>query len=420
MNPTNGGGAESSSGYRWLIVFLCLLAYTVSMVSRFAWPPLISVVAPEFGISMAEAGAYMTGFYIGYVVTQIPSGMLADTFGVRALLALTLLAQAAATFLLGEVADFGAGFGLRLISGLAGGCVYAACFRLVVQWFPERERGIAFGLLMCAPSLGVALANAFVPAMEAAWGWRRVFNAIGLFALAGAALVFLFIREAPNGDDPSGKPKTAGKPEIPEGPEKPPAKSFVAGLRYVIGDRDILLLSLCGFTYVWAYIGFVSWGNTYMKETLGVGLAQAGHIMSGMAVAGLFSSLVIGAYAGKSGTGRRCLVIGNAALAVGIVAFGQMTAIPGLWVFALFAGVASGVMNAVNSLVVSLYSKPEWAGSVGGVTNCVWQIAGILVPVVSGWAIDAGGSFDIVWYILAAGALLGVVFLALLRPPAQA
>lgn len=374
------------------------------MVSRFAWPPLISVVAPDFSISMAEAGSYMTGFYIGYVVTQIPSGMLADRFGVRILLSLTLLVQAVATYLLGEIDHFSTGFALRIISGLSGGCVYAACFRLLVQWFPVRERGTAFGLLMSAPSLGLALANAFVPVMEDSWGWRSVFNIIGAFALVSSIIVFALIREAP---DNSMAPSEAAS-----------SKSFVAGIKYVLGNRNILLLCGVGFSFIWAYVGFISWGNTFMKEELGVNLQEAGRIMSGMAIAGLIASLVIGTYAGKSGKGRQCLVAANIALIVGILAFGQITGTNALWFFALFIGAACGVMNAVGSLVVSMYSDREWAGAVGGVTNCFWQFAGALVPVATGWAIDAsGGAFEIVWLILAAGPVICIALILFLTKP---
>lgn len=403
MNKVGDVALETLHPYRWVIAFICLFTYTVSMVSRFAWPPLMSVVAPDFAISMAEAGSYMTGFYIGYVITQIPSGVLADRFGVKILLTATLLAQAAATYLLGEISVFSVGFVLRIVSGLSGGCVYAACFQLLVKWFPKKERGTAFGLLMCAPSLGIALANAFVPVMEAAMGWRRVFNIVGLIALACAVMIFVFIKDAP-----------AGAPEPSDGDDGGPKKSMLEGIMYVLGDRNIRILCLSGFCFIWAYIGFVTWGNTYLKEVLELSLTQAGQIMSGMAVIGMVTSMVAGTYAGKSGKALQCLFAGNIALIIGILCFGKITYVPGIWVFALATGSAFGAMNSLSALVVSMYTKPEWSGSVGGMTNCFWQLAGALVPVVSGLAIDMTGSFGVVWWVLCAGPICGIAMVVML------
>lgn len=44
----------------------------MAFVSRFAWPPLIPVIMPVMGINMTQAMTFITAFYIGCVITQIP------------------------------------------------------------------------------------------------------------------------------------------------------------------------------------------------------------------------------------------------------------------------------------------------------------------------------------------------------------
>ncbi len=98
MSPDAAHLEPPQTPYRWLIVFLSLTTYTMSMVIRYTWPPLAPVVMPILHIPIDETGAYMSAFYLGYVLTQIPAGMLADRFGVRGLLTLSLLFQAGASF----------------------------------------------------------------------------------------------------------------------------------------------------------------------------------------------------------------------------------------------------------------------------------------------------------------------------------
>ena len=80
------------SGYRWVIMALALTSFTLTFVCRFAWPPLVPEIMPLMKINRTEAMAYMTAFYIGYVITQIPSGLLTDLFGPRLILFIALLA----------------------------------------------------------------------------------------------------------------------------------------------------------------------------------------------------------------------------------------------------------------------------------------------------------------------------------------
>ena len=135
---------DKLSSYRWFILFLAVATYLMGFLSRFAWPPLVPVAVPALGFSMTEAGMYMTAFYLGYISTQIPGGMLGDRFGVRPVMVAALLIQAAASGGLGFIHDFHPGFLLRVLSGLSAGAVYAVCFKVMVRWFSVAQRGPAW------------------------------------------------------------------------------------------------------------------------------------------------------------------------------------------------------------------------------------------------------------------------------------
>lgn len=393
----------TESAYRWLILGLAVLTYVMCIIPRFAWPPLIPVVAPILNIQMTQAGAYMTAFYIGYVITQVPAGLLADRFGVRGLLALTLVVQGLANIGLGIIDSYGPGFALRMISGLAGGCVYAACFRALVQWFRPEHRGLAFGIFMATPSLGVALTNALVPSLEGFWGWRGVFLAIGVFALACSVAVFTLVREVK-----SDGPANTG-----------PRPSFFTGLKTVLQDRNIRTLCLCGLTYIWCYVGFMSWGNTYLKQVIGLSNVEAGAVITVLSMIGIPLSPLAGFVAGKSGKGLQVLIMGIVLVGLGVILFGQTSSVTMIWTLTVVTGVGFAICTPLYSFVVSTYSPPQWAATTGGVTSFCWQFGGMLVPVISGLAIDLSG-FSVVWWILGVVPLLAVLLLLTLKKPQAA
>ena len=89
--------AKESSGFRWFMLFILLASFTVTFMTRFIWSPLIPTMSKEFGLSATEAGAYMSAFYTGYLITQIPGCMLADRFGVKFVMSISLLIGGVAT-----------------------------------------------------------------------------------------------------------------------------------------------------------------------------------------------------------------------------------------------------------------------------------------------------------------------------------
>ena len=66
------------TGNKWLALLAVTLAFTFTFVSRYIWSPLMSDVTAEFGITAVQAGLYMSAFFAGYLITQIPGGIMAD------------------------------------------------------------------------------------------------------------------------------------------------------------------------------------------------------------------------------------------------------------------------------------------------------------------------------------------------------
>jgi sugar phosphate permease len=381
---------------KWLVLALSVGCYLMGFIVRFTWPPMIAVAAPDLGIDMTRAGMYMSAFYIGYVLTHIPAGLLADRFGVRYLLFSAMLLEGISSLAMAHIASFSPGFWLRIVGGLGDGTVYAACVRSITTWFSAKERGMAFGIMMLSPTAGVLLANQIVPYMAGRFAWQTAFSLVGYLAIGLALLVLFTMKE------------TGQRAE---------GKNFLEGLRFVFGHRDLMLMAFAGFALMWIQIGFISWGNTALKH-FGYSLAQAGLAMTLFGVGGILGPIVSGFLADRTTNKKTLLIAGYLAMIPLVLAFGHLNTFGILAAIAFALGFLNGYANTFIPLLVSEYSGEEWAASAAGVTGSIFQIASILGPFALGLSIDVTGSFSTVWWLLAVAPLAGVVLLLLMRKPA--
>jgi ACS family hexuronate transporter-like MFS transporter len=386
-----------SSLLKWLVLVLSVGCYLMGFIVRFTWPPMIAVAAPDLGIDMAHSGMYMSAFYIGYVLTHIPAGVLADRFGIRYLLCGAMLLEGLSSLGMAHIGSFAPGFWLRILAGLGAGTVYAACVRSVTTWFDKKERGMAFGIMMLSPTAGVLLANQIVPTLIGHFSWQTAFTVVGWIALSLAFLILFAIKE----NEKSTKDK-----------------SFLDGLRFIFKHRDLMLMASVGFCLMWVQIGFISWSNTAMKN-FGFSLSQAGLAMTLFGLGGILGPIVSGYLADRTENKKQIVITGYIAMIPLVLAFGYSHSFAVLAGIACTLGFLNGYANTFIPLMVSEYSGEEWAASAGGVTGSIFQIASIFGPFLLGLSIDITGSFAIVWWLLAAGPLAGALLLALLRKPAM-
>lgn len=383
------------NSYRWVILTLTVSCFVLTFLIRFSWPPLIPVVGPLLKMSMTQAGAYMSAFYIGYVITQIPAGILSDRFGVRFILAASLVVEGITTWAMGMITSFDMGFWFRIGAGLGAGAVYSACARALMQWFSPSERGTAFGIMLAAPSAGMVLANFLVPVLNTALGWQGVFKSIGVATAVIGFLLYFLIKS----DD---SPKSA--------------QPLLGGFKVVFSSRDLLLTALAGFGLLWVELGIATWTVAHIKR-MGFNLVNAGMVLIWYGVAGIIAPIASG-WLSDVLRNRKTIIIAAYLLSVPVtVVFGYQTTLLTLSVWAFVMGLFHWAGNPHLTILVSEYAGREWAATANGVANCFFQAAPIIGSVVMGWSIDATGSFNTVWYIMSAGPLLGAILLLFIRTP---
>lgn len=380
--------------YRWVILALCAACFLFTFITRFTWPPLIPVVVPVLGMKMSQAGAFMSAFYIGYVITQIPSGVLADRFGVRLILAGSLILEGLSTSALGYASTYETGFYLRIMSGLGAGAVFSSCSRAIMEWFPQEERGRAFGVLLAAPSGGILMTNLIVPPLNQFLGWNGAFQAVGSLTVMAGVLVFFFMRSQEGIKDED--------------------KGLLTGFKVIFNSRDLILTAFAGFCLMWLELGMATWANAYIKR-LGFSVAAAGGVMVFYGLGGVLAPLISGFVSDITRQRKWLIVIAYLLVIPLTVVFGSQKSLIMLSVMGFILGFCSYIANPQLTVLISQFAGKEWAATANGVSNFLFQLASLISPWLIGMVIDFTGNFSWVWFIMAAGPLAGILLMLPVR-----
>ncbi len=367
--------------WRWILHIFTVLYFTMSFVVRFTWPPVIPLAAPELGMQMSGAGAYMSAFFIGYVCTQIPGGVLGDRFGSRFVFFTALFIEGLGSIGVGLARSFEVGFLFRVITGLGGGMVYASCVRYIVSIFPKRELGLAFGFLLMAPSgVGVIVPNLLMPWLLTMLHWREAFIVVGGLGIGMSLLAISVVRD-----------NIAQKQE----------GYFLGNLQKVLAQKRIILLGLVGFWLIWLTVGFITWGNTRVK-LLGFTIEEAASVMIAFGLGGVVGSPLGGLLVQRVTSIRNALVVIFLILTPVTWAFYEAQTIFYLSLSAALLGFFIGLANPFAPMLTAQYFRKEMMGTAGGVTGCIYQLGAIIAPIIIGYSFDKTESFLVAWQFLSA------------------
>jgi ACS family hexuronate transporter-like MFS transporter len=382
-------GGQQTQPYRWVILALMAATFVITFFIRMTWPPLIPVVVPVLHMKMSQAGAYMSAFYIGYVITQIPAGVLADRLGVRAILSSSLFVLGLSTIGMGSITSYDQGFYLRVITGLGAGAVFGAAIRTLVEWFQPRERGFAFGIMFASPSIGIALSSVIVTPMNAHFGWQNAFRISGVIAVIVGILVLLLVKTS-------------------AATQKSP--SMFAGFPIVFGSRNLLLTSAAGFCLMWVELGTATWVVASIKR-MGFSLALAGAVLTAYGIGGILGPFLSGWLSDKIGRRKYIMIFFFILLIPLTIWYGMQTTAAALTFWGFVFGFISYCVNPHLTIMISEAVESKYAALANGTSNVIYQVAPIVVPIVTGWSVDKTGNFRAAWWIMAIGPLVGILLL---------
>src|SRR5271154_6329787 len=183
---------SSSAGYfRWVICALLLFGTTKNYMDRNVLGVLNKTLQHDLGWSEIDYSNLVVAFQAAYAVGMVVVGRLIDKLGTRLgyALAMVFWSLASMSTALGHsLTSFAVS---RAALGFGEAAIFPASIKAVAEWFPKKERALATGIFNAGTSIGAMLTPVVVPWINARWGWRGSFVAIG--ALGFVWLVFWWL-----------------------------------------------------------------------------------------------------------------------------------------------------------------------------------------------------------------------------------
>jgi sugar phosphate permease len=348
----------ASTGRRWTILAVGTFAQASTCSFLYGIPMLVPALRAGDHLSLLGASLVVSAPVAGLLLTLIAWGAAADQRGERVVI--TTGVGAAAVLLTGAAVVHGAvSFALLLaLAGAAGASVNAASGRVVMGWFPVRERGLAMGTRQTAQPLGVAIAALALPPLARSYGAHLalLFPAAlcGLAAVAVATLIA----------DPPRPPRGADALAVPS----PYRGSWHLGRVHLASSLLVVpQFAVATFTLVYL-VGQRHWDP-----------ASAGRLIFGFQVAGAAGRIASGVWSDRVRSRLRPmqqLAVMSTALML-VLSLGA--AFDVWWIVVGFAlsAVVTVADNGLGYTAVAELAGSEWSGRALGVQNTLQNAAAV-------------------------------------------
>ncbi len=278
-----------------LILFLGLAGFVV-MADNWVVSPILPAISTNLNIDIARAGLLITAYMIPFGVFQIIFGPLADRYGKKQVIVLSviLFTVSAGLCALGSNLTNLAIF--RALTGIFAASVMPISLALIGDVFPLRERQGAIGTFMGISFLGQGLSMAIGGTIAFFFNWRGVFVTYAVFSLIPVILLVTNYKVLPS--------------------EKHPDSKMFAPYSKLLGSTTSLFTYLIVALEGLFIVGSFSFTGAYISKTYGFNYFYIGLIMTGFGIMTVIGGRLSGKLAAKIGS-RNILSIGliSAALA---------------------------------------------------------------------------------------------------------
>jgi NNP family nitrate/nitrite transporter-like MFS transporter len=195
---------------------LSWFAFFLTFVVWFSHAPLMAAIKQTFGLTAQEAKALLILNVALTIPARIAIGILVDKFGPRHVFSGLLIVSSFICFAFASAQTFEQLALFRFLQGFVG-AGFVIGIRLVGEWFPARQVGMAEGIYGGWGNFGSAAAAMTLPSLALFFGgesgWRYAVATTGAIALLYGIIFFIRARNTPKGSTYF-KPKKAGGLEV--------------------------------------------------------------------------------------------------------------------------------------------------------------------------------------------------------------
>ncbi len=386
MEAVKNSGTKRIPHQRWVrIIPLAVVMYILAFVDRVNVAMVLPYVNKGFGLTASAIGFAAGIFFVGYMILQIPGGMLAGRWSAKKVVAILMVLWAIPAIGTGLAQNLMQLYIARFVLGFFAGGVWPAVLVLLATWFPQKERGRANALWMTCLPLSAILMTPLTGWMLTIMTWRWVFILQGLPPLIWVVVWWLMIYDRPS-QAPwiSQEERSYIEQSIAEeAAMKPPSAGYWAAFT----NPTVLWLILAYFFWMAGFYGFTMWVPSVVKSFSGHGRSElVGWLSAIPFFFALIAMVVNSAWSDRRMKRQMHVSIPLIVGALGLIG-GQFVGHWPLMQMILLLVAAIGVYGPYGPFwaVPSALLQVEVAGAAMGLINALGNLGGFMGPYVVGY-----------------------------------
>lgn len=314
MDRVPEADAPPNQSYGWYVVFVLILAYSVSYVDRQILTLMVEPIKATLGISDVQVSLlHGLAFAIFYTILGVPIARLADRYRRVTIITTGVFVWSAMTALCGITRNFGQLFAARIGVGVGEAALSPAAYSMLADYFDKKTLPKAMSVYTGAMYIGAGFALiaggvliGMVPAMDLpvighVEPWQSVFLLVGAPGLLVGLLVAT-LREPVRrgaGTDPANFPSVGDL------------------IAFLIARKRTYGLMIFGFAasgMMWN--GAIAWIATFFIRNFGYTASQIGLLFGLMLLTIGTASIAVGGWAASA---MRARGITDANLILGVI-----------------------------------------------------------------------------------------------------
>jgi MFS family permease len=385
------------------------------MFYRSAIAVLTTDLMRDVPMDMGALGFVSAAFFYTYALFQIPGGLLLDRYSPARVMSVFYFSALAGVVLFAVADSPGVMVVGRLLMGAGMACGFIGALKILSMKFSADRFATLSGFVVSVGNLGIVAATTPLVLWSQGLGWRTTFLFVGLFHLAVTLTFVLAFR------DGRGAGRASPLPAVVQGGDP------LGGLRQVLGDRQVWLISWAAFIRYGVLAAVQGlWAGPYLMDVMGYSPVTAGNLLFLLTLGVVIGNPASGFLSDRVFRRRKgIMIVALAGYALTLAALAGVPVGAPLWLtallfadFGIFAGTGSLPYAHLKEL-----TPPDRSATALTVLNffaivgagVFMQGLGLLMKALYPASMVSHESFRVMFLVCAGAMLAGVVLYAFTR-----
>ena len=182
------------TAWPWLLLALLWVVALLNYLDRQVIFSIFPVLQTELHASSVELGLTSTVFLFTYAAFSPFAGYLADVFGRSRMIVISLAVWSLACFISSHAHSMLGVLASRAAMGISEAAYIPAALALLTEIHGEKSKSLACGIHQSGCYVGIILGGTLGGLAGESFGWRPLFEILGLFGVAYAIALWVVLR----------------------------------------------------------------------------------------------------------------------------------------------------------------------------------------------------------------------------------